>query len=132
MTLIAKCACQSATIEVSGEHVAHAICHCDGCKRRTGSAFGLSAYFRKQDIVSTAGEMALYALHNAARNEDQERYFCKKCGTTLYWYASSYPGFVGIAAGCFPAASLGEPTLSASSSEKLPWVIVPDQCRMTQ
>jgi len=132
MSLVARCACSNASIEVSGDVLAHAVCHCDNCKRRTGSAFGVSAYFRKRDVVSTSGELTRYALHNKARNEDQERYFCKNCGTTLYWYSSTYPDFVGIAGGCFASDALGEPSINSSSSKKLPWVAVPSAWRKTE
>ena len=132
MSITATCACGACSISVTGTSLAHAVCHCDNCKRRTGSAFGLSAYFRKQDVVGTEGEMTLYALHNKARAEDQERFFCKKCGTTLFWYSTTYPDFVGIAAGCFPRDTLGEPSINASSSKKLPWVAIPETWKMIE
>ena len=131
MTITATCACGACSISVSGTPVANAVCHCDNCKRRTGSAFGQSAYFRNEDVVGTAGEMTLYALYNKHRNEDQERFFCTKCGSTLYWRATTYRGFVGIATGCFPPGALGEPTLSASASKRLPWVTIPDSWQVT-
>jgi hypothetical protein len=127
----AKCACGSARISVSGEMLAHAVCHCDNCKRRTGSAFGLSVYFRKCDVIGIEGETLVYALHNQQRNEDQQRHFCKQCGTTLFWYVSRYPDFIGIAGGCF-TESLGEPKLSSSSASKLPWVVVPDHWQLSE
>jgi hypothetical protein len=132
MSHTAQCACGSAAIEVAGESVAHGVCHCDNCKRRTGSAFGISVYFRKRDIVRIAGELTLYALHNKARNEDQERHFCTKCGTTLYWHSSTYPDFVGIAGGCFAGEALGEPNINSSSSKKLSWVTVPSAWRVME
>lgn len=132
MPRIARCACNSAAISVAGEYVAYAVCHCDNCKKRTGSAFGISAYFRKSDVVSIEGETTTYALHNAKRNEDQERHFCKKCGTTLFWYMSTYPEFVGIAGGCFTDEPLGEPKINASASKKLPWVAVPDHWQVSE
>lgn len=128
----ARCACGACSIEVSGTPLAHAVCHCDNCKRRTGSAFGVSLYFRKQDVASVKGDMTLYALHNSARNEDQERFFCKTCGTTLYWHSSSYPDFVGIAGGCFAREVPGEPNINASPSKKLAWVAIPESWRVTE
>lgn len=43
MVRTATCCCGQTSIEVSGEPVFHCVCHCDNCKRRTGSAFGVSA-----------------------------------------------------------------------------------------
>jgi hypothetical protein len=125
MTRIAQCACGSASISVSGEPRMHGVCHCTNCKRRTGSAFGVSAYFLRSDVVDSRGETLVYAFHHAAENHDQQRHFCRRCGTTLYWYTSAHPHLIGIAAGCFPEHSLGEPTVSFTSSKRLPWVSLP-------
>src|ERR1043165_5483695 len=126
MTRIATCACGAVTLQVAGEPVAHAICHCNNCKKRTGSAFGVSAYFHRQSVTAIAGDTSCYAFHNVQRNEDQERYFCKRCGTTLYWYMSTQPDYVGLAAGCFADDPLGEPNMVASTAANLPWVNLPD------
>jgi hypothetical protein len=127
----ARCACGSTKISVSGDLLAHAVCHCENCKQRTGSAFGISAYFRKSAVTGVEGETVVYAFHNDKRNEDQERYFCRKCGTTLFWYMSRFPDFVGIAAGCF-MEPLGEPTINASAHAKLPWVVIPEHWKLTE
>ena len=124
MTRIAQCTCGSASISVTGEPRMHAICHCTDCKRRTGSAFGISTYFLRSNVVETTGEMLVYAVHR--RDDDQESHFCKKCGTTLFWYTAARPHLIGIPGGCFPDESLGEPTISAKTSEKLAWVGLPD------
>jgi hypothetical protein len=132
MPRTAQCACGGFAMQVVGEPVAHAVCHCDNCKRRTGSAFGVSAYFRKQDVLSVTGETSIYAFHNPARNEDQERYFCKRCGTTLYWHVSTHPDFVGIAAGCFADDPVGEPSMMASPAKKVPWVTLPEHWQVAE
>jgi hypothetical protein len=124
MTRTAQCTCGSATISVSGEPRMHAICHCTDCKRRTGSAFGISIYFLRENVTDTTGEMLVYAVRR--RDDDQEAHFCKKCGTTLFWYTAARPHLIGIAGGCFPDESLGEPTISAKNAQKLPWVGLPD------
>ena len=132
MTRIAQRACGSASITVSGEPRMHGICHCTNCKRRTGSAFGLSAYFLRSDVTETTGEMLVYAFHHTAEDYDQERYFCSKCGTTLFWYTSARPHLIGIAAGCFSDESFGVPTISGTSSKKLQWVGLPSSCRLLE
>jgi hypothetical protein len=125
MERVAKCACGAASVQVAGDVAAHAVCHCNNCKKRTGSAFGISVYFPKLAIVSVAGPLTVYAPYNAARKEDQERHFCSKCGTTLYWYASTLPGMVGIAGGCFADNPVGEPSMTASHHRKWEWVSIP-------
>lgn len=130
MERLAKCACGSVSLKVSGEPVAHSVCHCNNCKKRTGSAFGVGAYFPKQAVTDIEGETRIYAFHNAARNEDQERHFCVKCGTTICWYISSMPQIIGIAGGCFADDPLSEPNITASHSKKWEWVTIPSEWRV--
>ena len=44
---------------VNGDPVRASICHCRNCQRRTGSAFGIGAYFREAD-VEIRGEVKTY------------------------------------------------------------------------
>jgi len=131
MSRIAQCACGACTITVAGEPQQHNVCHCTNCKRRTGSAFGISTYFLRADVVDMKGETGVYAFHHKVWNQDQERHFCARCGTTLFWYMSSRPTLVGIAGGCFDEGSLGEPAFSANDSQRTVWVTLPSHWRAT-
>ncbi len=120
----ARCACGQLTLEVGGDPLLHTVCHCDNCKQRTGSAFGISLYFREAD-VTLHGEAREYALHNAAQAHDQQRYFCPRCGTTLYWRVSTLDDQIGVAGGCFTGQLPGTPTLSATDTKRYDWVSLP-------
>ncbi len=129
MTKTASCACARATITVTGEPVLHGVCHCTNCKQRTGSAFGISAYFPRTAVVGSAGDTNTYAFRSV-QDHDQSRHFCTHCGTTLYWTLSALPELVGIAGGCFGEADLGEPTTSVTHSKKVGWVGLPETWRI--
>lgn len=118
----AECCCGKLVIEVRGEPDLYGICHCNNCKKRTGSAFGISSYFKKVDILSISGESNQYSFYHHKQNHEQERHFCSSCGTTLYWYVSSFPDLIGIAGGCFIDFPLGEPKYSTSHGGKCNWV----------
>lgn len=126
MRRIARCACGSVSVTVSGEPYVHAVCHCSNCKKRTGSAFGVNAYFRKASVVGFEGQTTVYAFHNSSRDEDQERHFCGRCGTSLYGYTSKHPELLWIASGCFAEDPLSEPNITSSHSTKWGWVTIPD------
>jgi len=103
----------------------HGLCHCTNCKRRTGSAFGISAYFDRAAVLGITGKTSIYAFHHAAQSHDQERHFCPNCGTTLFWYISSMPTKVGVAGGCFADAGLPEPTYSTMDHKREAWLGLP-------
>jgi len=122
----ATCACGQTSITVNGAPTMHGVCHCTNCKRRTGSAFGISAYFEKTAVVEMQGETRVYAFHHAAQNHDQERHFCPNCGTTLFWFLSAAPESIGVAGGCFADEPLPDPTYSVTDQKRLPWVSLPE------
>ena len=121
----AQCCCGNFSIEIKGEPERHGMCHCNNCKTRTGSAFGLSAYFRIENVNGLSGESTCYQLINPNDGSEQKRYFCSKCGTTLHWSVSTFPELIGIAGGCFVESQLNAPTYSASHAGKYSWVMVP-------
>ncbi len=121
----AQCACGQASITVFGDPAMHGVCHCTNCKRRTGSAFGISAYFRADQVSARTGATTVYAFHHEAQDHDQARHFCSRCGTTLWWTLSSLPDLVGVAGGCFADADLPEPTYSVTHRRKAPWLALP-------
>lgn len=125
MTRTARCVCGSTAITVSGEPEIYGVCHCTNCKQRTGSAFGISSYFKRTDVIEQTGHTNVYAFHHQSQKHDQERHFCSSCGTTLFWYISTLPELIGIAGGCFGETALEEPRMSFSHAKKLSWVNLP-------
>jgi hypothetical protein len=122
MTRTAACCCGACEIEALGDPVLNAICHCDNCKRRTGSAFGWSAYFPDERIVAKRGQLVRYEVKTTAA----DRFFCADCGTTLYWRSDDFmPGHTGIAGGCFTAAPLDPPNMSATDAKRCAWLTLP-------
>jgi hypothetical protein len=123
-TRTARCCCQVCAITVEGEPTLNGLCHCTSCKRRTGSAFGWSAYFPDDRIVSVEGALHVYAKEGEA---GYNRHFCARCGTTLYWKSFAFlPGDTGIAGGCFVDDPLPEPNLSATDTGRCAWLGLPD------
>lgn len=126
----ATCCCGQSAIEVEGDPALHLVCNCNNCKKRTGSAFGVSAYFSDSQIKNKNGSMNTYEINND--ETEQQRYFCTSCGTTLYWKITRFPGIpgiaemTGIAGGCFTETPLPAPALSASNYNKCMWLDLPE------
>ena len=87
----------------------------------------MSAYFATDQVIAQSGETQVYTLHNATHAHDQERHFCRSCGTTLFWFVSTLPGKIGVAGGCFPDGTIGEPTYSTNERTRNSWVSLPEQ-----
>ncbi|HEY4170583.1 MAG TPA: GFA family protein [Reyranella sp.] len=124
--MTARCCCGACSIEVEGAPLLNAICHCDNCKRRTGSAFGWSTYFADEQVANRSGELRCYEIGDSR----QRRWFCAACGTTLYWKIDRRPGETGIAGGCF-VDPLPAPTRSVVNEGRPAWLctIVQDGMR---
>jgi hypothetical protein len=127
MTREARCACGACAIQVKGEPAINGVCHCADCKRRTGSAFGWSAYFPNGNIIATLGAFRTYSVRGGAGAENtQERVFCGTCGTTLFWRSHDFEGLTGIAGGCFTEPALPEPAMTIENETRCAWVTLPE------
>jgi hypothetical protein len=121
MTRVARCCCGGLRAEVAGgDPTIVAACHCEQCQRRTGSAFGVSAYF-PAERVRIVGESKVFARTSDGGHR-VETHFCPECGTSVYWEAAFMAGHIGIAAGAFFDPAFPPPTVSAWERSRHPWV----------
>ena len=118
---VARCCCGALSLRVIGDPVLNGLCHCEDCRRRTGSAFGWSAYFPEEKVKGFGGTPDQYDPASGTGT----RYFCGTCGTTLYWRASGLKELVGIAGGTFVDPPLPEPTASYRDARKCAWLTLP-------
>jgi len=122
---IAQCCCGDFKINIEGEPKMHGLCHCTDCKKRTGSGFGISSYFSPDSIKRIEGENNCYTLFNEEQNHEQKRYFCKNCGSTLYWTISDRADIIGIAGGNIINGTMPEPSYSVNDSQRCQWLQLP-------
>ena len=84
-TRAAACHCGQLRLEVAGDPFAVCICNCFACQRRTGSAFGMQAGF-KADQVQVAGRFSDYArISDEADRKEHVFHFCPDCGSQVFW-----------------------------------------------
>jgi hypothetical protein len=116
----ATCCCGFSSIEVKGDPTLNGVCHCDNCKRRTGAAFGWQAYFPDSHVIAKHGQFSQHRIR-----DEQERSFCSKCGTTLFWKSTFMPQHTGVAAGAFIDPPLPDPSVEATHDQRVGWVAFP-------
>ena len=56
MIRTARCCCGALRAETTGEPNFVVACHCTECQRRTGSPFGVGAYFPKTQVTVSGAE----------------------------------------------------------------------------
>src|SRR5579864_6988269 len=104
----AACACGQLRIRLSGDPQRISSCHCLACQRRTGTLFGVQAFFKLEQVVSIDGERRTFS-RRADSGTMVNHQFCPGCGTTLYWDRANLPGMLTVAVGAFADPQFGPP-----------------------
>ena len=116
----AKCACGKLRVTCEGEPLSVALCHCRACQRRTGSSYGIVAFF----------ETHRAKMHGASTRFERSSdsgypvtfHFCPTCGSTVYWFPARKPGHVGIAVGAFADPDFPRPAKEVHREHRHPWI----------
>jgi hypothetical protein len=122
----AACHCGQLRLEVSGEPFSVSICNCLACQRRTGSAFGMQAGF-KAEQVKVAGRFSDYMrVSDEADRKEHVFHFCPDCGSQVFYTEPAEPDLVVVSVGSFADPSFPPPTESGYDFRRHPWVRLPD------
>jgi hypothetical protein len=120
MTRIARCCCGGLQVEASGEPSFIVACHCTECQRRTGSVFGVGAYYPKAQI-SPSGTSKTH-IRDGQDGRKLRLHFCPDCGTTVYWETDLRPDHFGVAVGAFADPQFPVPIRSVWEENRHPWI----------
>ena len=105
-----KCLCGKVTYKCYAEPNLIMNCHCEDCRRATGSVFGTN-FFVPEDEVEVFGEVSSF-LHIADSGNTMTKRFCNNCGTLLFGNNSGKINVVSIRAGTVDQLHLIEPTIN--------------------
>ena len=121
----AACHCGQLRLQVAGDPFAVSICNCLACQRRTGSAFGMQAGF-KADQVQVVGRFNDYTrISDEADRKEHLFHFCPDCGSQVFYTEPDDPDLVVVSIGAFADPSFPPPTESGYDSRRHPWVGLP-------
>ena len=81
-----------------GKPVRTGLCHCRYCQLRTGTAFGISVYFKKENLIIESGNLKKYLFTTESGNTFETN-FCTNCGTSMFWTLSHMEDLMGAAGG---------------------------------
>lgn len=116
---VAHCSCGQLSVTCRGEPVRISACHCLDCQRRTGSVYGVQAWFAS-DRVSIDGEATRFERmgDSGAR---LSFFFCPKCGSTVYWRIEGVEEITAVAVGAFADPAFPRATVSVYDNRRHAW-----------
>lgn len=119
------CLCGAVRYEVSGEPARIVNCHCDDCRKVTGSAFATNVFFKEDDITILQGATKAFQ-HTSDAGSTMTKEFCEQCGSQLFGFGSRGVGMKSVKAGSMDDPSAIVPALDIYISRKLPGVVLSD------
>jgi len=111
------CLCGSVRYKVSSDPSFVLNCHCEDCRRSTGSVYGTNV-FVDEDKVQITGEVSLY-VHTADSGNEMTKRFCPNCGTLLFGNSSERQNSVSIRAGTIDQFDLIKPQMNVFVAKKI-------------
>jgi hypothetical protein len=113
-----KCLCGKVTYNCHAEPKAIFNCHCEDCRRATGSVFGTN-FFVPEDKVEIFGEVSSY-LHTSDSGSTMTKKFCNNCGSLLFGKNSAKINILSIRAGTVDQLALIKPAVNVFMESKVP------------
>ena len=114
------CLCGEIRYKVNAETQFIDNCHCDTCRKATGSAFATNIFVSKADLVITQGKPKSFC-HNADSGNNVTKEFCANCGSQLLGYGTRRPDDKNIKVGSIDDASFVQPVADLYVKRALPF-----------
>ena len=108
----------------SGEPAAVSLCHCLDCQRRTGSLFGIGAFFAKEQVTVAQGSPIQFR-RGSDSGSAVTAHFCGVCGSTVWWEPERLPSMVGVAVGAFADPDFPAPVQATWDVRQHRWLRLP-------
>jgi hypothetical protein len=121
----ASCHCGELSIRLAGDPEYVSSCCCQACQRRTGSLFGVTAFFREDQVIEKAGPVGDYRRIGES-GKALDFHFCTNCGSTVWWEPHARPGRVAVSAGAFADTAFPAPQRMIWTEHRHPWVCTPE------
>lgn len=125
MQLTGGCLCGAVRYESTGEIARRFLCHCQDCKRASGSAFHFGLTVPRSGFRLLQGELKDYVSTGESGRRVVRR-FCPVCGTGVLNELELRPDYVVIRAGTLDDPSLAAPAYEVFARSKAAWLSTGD------
>ncbi len=119
MPLAGGCSCGAVRFAIE-RYLYAQLCHCDACKKRTGSAYGISVVIDNADLVQFDGEIRTYK-RIAESGNPVECDFCPSCANVIRWRVAALHDRQVLAGGAFDNPGALELTGEMYTAKALAW-----------
>ena len=113
------CLCGAVRYRVTGRPIWTAFCHCQSCRRATGSAVAAYAGYAADRFNVIKGELSRFASSDGV-----QRGFCGRCGTPLTFEGARWPGEIHLHIGALDEPEAFPPEGQGFEEERLSWLHV--------
>lgn len=116
----AACICGALGARTLGEPAVVAMCSCSMCQRRSGTAFGLYAWWPEGDVWMSGPARGF--ARRSERGRTFEHFFCPTCGATVALRGEHMPFMTAIAVGAFADPGFPGPTVAVWDTTRARWL----------
>ena len=118
--LTGGCQCGAVGYAVAGPLPPAYACHCNECKKQSGSAFGLSIAIEWQRLTVSGDVKTIQGLTFSGK--PKLRCFCPQCGNRLWHRPAQKSDWITLKAGTLDCAATIAPRGHLWVSQKQPWI----------
>ena len=120
------CLCGAIRYEIDGEPFRIANCHCDDCRKATGSAYATNLFFKEQQIKILQGTPKKFE-HLADSHNTMIKEFCSDCGSQVFGSGANRPGVKNIKVGSIDDARFVKPQVNLYTAHALSCSYIDDE-----
>ena len=113
-----KCLCGGVTYTSLKDPIISINCHCEDCRKSTGSVFGTNVFVNEEQI-EIIGELTQYT-HLADSGNIMTKMFCPNCGSLVAGTNSGRPNVVSIRAGTIDNLEIINPSVNVFLESRVP------------
>jgi hypothetical protein len=119
----ASCLCGGITLSYTGSIGPANYCHCEDCRRVTGSAFNIGVRVERKDLkVRAISELRSYKYVSNGRGI--ERCFCGRCGSPIFTLHPAKPDYAWVKAGIINDPKVVKPAYENWVKDKVAWASI--------
>ncbi len=118
------CICSAIRYSVYGPPAMVSYCHCDDCRKSSGSVVSVLAGFEREKFKLIHGSTTYFAP-----SADAKRGFCKDCGAPLFFENLNYPENIYIQIGSFDNPEKLPPDRHSWIAERISWHEIKDDLK---